>query len=198
MTEPYSQSGVTSQSLLVRVRQRSPEAWDRLSVIYGPLVYQWARRCKLSNEDAADVVQEVFRTLTHALADFQPTGKFRGWLWTVTRNKVRDHMRATERRAVATGGTTAYGLLQQLADDAPEPWENDDERSASEHGVALRTLDLLRNEFEPTTWQAFWLSTVENKPGAEIAAEIGLTKQAVYQAKYRVTQRLREELAGLE
>lgn len=169
-----------------------------MTAIYGPLVYQWARRCNLSNEDAADVVQEVFRTLTHALVDYRPTGKFRGWLWTVTRNKVRDHFRAADRQAVATGGTTAYAQLQQLADDAPEPWTSDDERSASEHGVTIRTLDLIRSEFEPTTWQAFWLSTVEKQSGAEIAAALGLTKQAVYQAKYRVTQRLREELAGLE
>jgi len=198
VTDQSQPSAVTSQSLLERVRRRSPEAWERMSAIYGPLVYQWARRCNLSNEDAADVVQEVFRTLTHALVDYRPTGKFRGWLWTVTRNKVRDQVRAAERRAVAAGGTTAYGLLQQLADDASEPWATDDERSASEHGVTVRTLDLIRSEFEPATWQAFWLSTVEKKSGAEIAAALGLTKHAVYQAKYRVTQRLREELAGLE
>lgn len=169
-----------------------------MTVIYGPLVYQWARRCRLSNDDAADIVQEVFRTLARAIADFQPTGKFRGWLWTITRNKVRDHLRAAERQAIATGGTTAYDILRQLADDAPEPWENDEERSVSEQGVTLRTLDLIRSEFEPNTWQAFWLSTVEKKSGSEIAEALGMTKQAVYQAKYRVTQRLREELAGLE
>jgi RNA polymerase sigma-70 factor (ECF subfamily) len=184
VTDQSQPSAVTSQSLLERVRRRSPEAWERMSAIYGPLVYQWARRCNLSNEDAADIVQEVFRTLTHALVDYRPTGKFRGWLWTVTRNKVRDQVRAVDRRAVAAGGTTAYGLLQQ--------------RSASEHGVTVRTLDLIRSEFEPSTWQAFWLSTVEKKSGAEIAAALGLTKHAVYQAKYRVTQRLRAELAGLE
>lgn len=190
----------TSPSLLVRVVGRDPEAWTRLSRLYGPLVYQWARRCGLAEADAADVVQDVFAVLARRIGDFRrrgPADTFRGWLWTIARNKVRDLVRRSHDRAAADGGTAAYRRLQDLPDDAAEPWSNDDERSVTEQGVAVRALELIRTEFEPKTWQAFWMATVENQTAAEIAARLGLTKHAVHQAKYRVLRRLREELDGL-
>jgi len=200
MSGELSTSALTSQSLLLRVKQHEPEAWSRLSRVYGPLVYQWSRRCGLSAEDSADIVQEVFAVLARRIDAFRrerADDTFRGWLWTIARNKVRDHLRRSQDRAVADGGTNAYQRLQQLADDAPEPWADDLERSVTERGVVARTLALIQAEFEPSTWRAFWISTVERKTAAEIAAQLGLTKHAVHQAKYRVLRRLREEMDGL-
>jgi len=191
-------SGSTSLSLLERVKRRDPEAWHRMSAIYGPLAYQWSRRCGLGEADSADVVQEVFGTLARRIDDFRGQGKFRGWLWVITRNKVRDHFRKQQERAVAAGGTEAYRRLQQLSDDAPEPIDDPAEREATEQGMVARTLEQIRAEFEPATWQAFWIATVEKRTAAEIAAQLGMTKHAVHQAKYRVLRRLREEFDGLE
>jgi RNA polymerase sigma-70 factor (ECF subfamily) len=190
----------TSPSLLARVRQHDPAAWSRLSRLYGPLVYQWSRRCGLSAEDAADIVQEVFGVLAKRIDAFRrerPDDTFRGWLWTIARNKVRDHARRARAQAAADGGTEAYRRLQQLPDNAPEPWADDNERTVSERGIVSRALALIQTEFETTTWQAFWIATVEHKTAAEIADQLGLTKHAVHQAKYRVLRRLREELDGL-
>ena len=198
MNSEASASESTSVSLLRRVQRHEPEAWERLSTIYGPLVYQWSRRCGLVEADAADIVQEVFGVLAERFDDFRGQGRFRGWLWTITRNKVRDHWRRSRDRAVATGGSTAYQQLQQLSDAAPEPWSNDEEKELTERGVVARTLELIRAEFEPTTWQTFWIATVEKRTAAEIAAQLGITKHAVHQAKYRVLRRLREEFTGLE
>ncbi len=200
MSHEASAASMTSPSLLVRVLARDPEGWTRLSRLYAPLVYQWSRRCGLSEEDAADIVQEVFAVLARRIDDFRrraPGDSFRGWLWTISRNKVRDHVRRSRDRAAADGGTEAYQRLQQLADDAPEPWDDDEERSVTEQGIVARALELIRTEFEPTTWQAFWIATTEDKTAAEVAALLGLTKHAVHQAKYRVLRRLREEMAGL-
>jgi RNA polymerase sigma-70 factor (ECF subfamily) len=199
---PYEPTAteLTSPSLLLRVKQNDPEAWTRLSRIYGPLVYHWSRRCGLSAEDAADIVQEVFGILARRINGFRrerPEDTFRGWLWTITRNKVRDHVRRVRDRPSADGGTVAYERLQQLADDAPEPWADDEQRSATEHGIVGRALALIQTEFEPTTWRSFWIATVERKTTAEIATSLGITKQAVRQAKYRVLRRLREEMDGL-
>jgi RNA polymerase sigma-70 factor, ECF subfamily len=199
MPSELSTSAVTSASLLLRVKQHEPEAWSRLSRVYCPLVYQWSRRCGLSAEDSADIVQEVFGVLAQRIDGFRrerADDTFRGWLWTIARNKVRDHVRRSQDRAAAHGGTTAYQRLQQLADDAPEPWTDDSERSVTERGIVARTLALIQTEFEATTWQAFWIATVERKTAAEIAAQLGITKHAVHQAKYRVLRRLREEMDG--
>lgn len=193
-------SNLTSPSLLGRVKDDDPAAWSRLSKIYGPLVYHWARRCGLSAEDSADIVQETFGILARKIGTFRRENagdSFRGWLWTITRNRVRDLIRRSTERAVATGGTTAHLLLQELADDAPEPVDTPDERTATEQGLVARTMALIQTEFEPSTWQAFWGMAVEKRSAAEVGAALGITKHAVHQAKYRVLRRLREEMAGL-
>lgn len=200
MNAESSLTGLTSPSLLLRVKQREPEAWARLSRIYGPIVYHWSRRCGLPYEDAADIVQEVFGVLARQIEGFRcdrPEDTFRGWLWTIARNKVRDHLRRARDRVSADGGTAAYQRLQQLADDASEPYHDEEERSAMDQGIVARTLTLIQTEFEATTWQAFWMATVQQKTAPEIAASLGITKHAVRQAKYRVLRRLRQEMDGL-
>ena len=92
--------------------------------LYGPVVYRWARDMGLQPSDAADVAQEVFGALTTHIARFsheRPRDTFRGWLWTITRNRVRDHYRAQQDQARATGGTEAHERLEQLADNPPDP-----------------------------------------------------------------------------
>src|SRR5438270_9944297 len=97
MTESIPSTGTTtSLSLLQRARGRDPEAWRRVVQLYSPLVFSWARRAGLGDADAADLVQEVWRAVVSALERFQrdrQSGTFRGWLWTVTRNKIHDHFR---------------------------------------------------------------------------------------------------------
>lgn len=211
MTLEPTQTDITSQSLLARVRRHAPGSWERMSAVYGPLVYQWARRCGLRAEDAADVVQDVFATLARRIDDYRGSGRFRGWLWVMTRNKVRDLIRKSHDQAVATGGSTAHRQLQQMPDNAPEPGLVDAEksgvsasatggvsRSVAEFGVAARTIALVRTEFEDSTWKAFWIATVEHRTAADIGAALGMTKHAVHQAKYRVLRRLREELDELD
>jgi len=191
---------LTSPSLLQRAKHDDPAAWARLSKIYGPLVYQWGRRCGLPAEDAADIVQETFGILARKLGSFRRDSEkdsFRGWLWTITRNRVRDHMRRASDRAMASGGTTAHMRLQELADTAPEPVDSPAEQTATEQGLVTRALALLQTEFEPSTWQAFWGMAIERRTAAEVGETLGITKHAVHQAKYRVLRRLRDEMAGL-
>ncbi|MCE9604534.1 MAG: sigma-70 family RNA polymerase sigma factor [Planctomycetia bacterium] len=196
----HTSLSMTSPSLLLRAMHHDPAAWSRLSKIYGPLVYHWSRRCRLSTEDSADIVQETFGILARKIDTFRRDKQgdsFRGWLWTIARNRVRDHIRRSADRALATGGTTAHLLLQELAADAPEPVDDAQERTVTEQGVVARTLGLIQAEFETTTWQAFWSATVEKQTAAEIGAALGISKHAVHQAKYRVLRRLREEMDGL-
>jgi RNA polymerase sigma-70 factor (ECF subfamily) len=55
----------------------------------------------------------------------------------------------------------------------------------------------MQADFQPATWQAFWQCAVNDRPAAEVAAELGLTVAAVYAARSRILRRLREDLAGL-
>ena len=64
-------------------------------------------------------------------------------------------------------------------------------------GLLHRGLELVRADFEERTWQAFWRCTIEGHPAAEVAADLGMRVDAVYQAKARVLRRLRQELGDL-
>jgi RNA polymerase sigma-70 factor (ECF subfamily) len=191
-------SSSTSTGLLERVKNRDPEAWRRFARLYTPLVYRWARQCNLQSNDAADVVQEVFVAVARSIDRFrhdQPQSSFRGWLWTITRNQVRLHYRRGSDRPETLGGSDANYVFQTYPDLVERDAEPAD---ANEHACLVhRAVELIRGDFQPQTWQAFWRLAVEGRPVAEVAEELGMTAAAVRQAKYRVLCRLHEELSGL-
>jgi RNA polymerase sigma-70 factor (ECF subfamily) len=189
----------TSASLVVRVKHNDPQAWQRLVAIYSPLVYTWCRRHSLAAHDAADILQEVFRAVHRQIGSFRrerPDDTFRGWLWTITRNKVRDHFRAQQHRPQATGGTDAQLRFADLPDQEPVLSEATGV-SAAGSSPYHAALELVRTEFEDRTWQAFWRAAIDEQPTDQIAADLGMSVNAVRLAKSRVLRRLRTEFEGL-
>ena len=122
-------------------------------------------------------------------------GTFRGWLWTITRNKIHDYHRATRRHFSAKGGSEAAWQLRQhpenadLAGEIIEPTDVDEMRA-----LLRRAIELVSADFEPATWKAFWRSTVDQLPTDIVAMELGTTPAAVRQARSRVLRRLRRQL----
>jgi RNA polymerase sigma-70 factor (ECF subfamily) len=179
----------TPASLLERLRQPNPgPAWDRLVSLYAPLVHLWATRAGLQDADAADLVQDVFATLLRELPTFRynPSKSFRAWLKTVTLNLWRARRRRVAPRSM---------------DGVPEP-EAPDPAAVFWYGeyrrhLAARALHAMQAEFEERTWRACWLTAVEGRPTADVAAELSMTVGAVYTARCRVLARLRQELEGL-
>jgi RNA polymerase sigma-70 factor, ECF subfamily len=189
-------AGSTSSSLLARVQARDPDAWRRFVDLYGPLVYRWTRAAGVTASESLDVAQEVFSSVAGHVGQLRHGSHgdtFRGWLWTVTRNKSRDHFRKLGRRPEAVGGNE----LQDKLFDVPQPEASDaDEAEITEsrNFVLARAVELVRGEFEITTWQAFWRTTVDGHNPADVGRELGLSPGAVRQGKYRVLRRLRQEM----
>ncbi len=108
--------GSTSRSLLADAQQDDQAAWGRLVHLYAPLVAAWCRRLGVAEQDVVDVLQEVFAAVASNLVRFRkerPHDTFRGWLSTITRNKVRDYFRRRADRPAAVGGTEASLRLAQ-------------------------------------------------------------------------------------
>ena len=186
----------SSSGLIARLKAADAEAWRRMVELYGPLIYRWARQFGTGPDDAADVVQETFRAVLTGVADLRhdrPGDSFRGWLWTITRSKVHDLFRSRRGLPEARGGTTAQQAAMQIPEPADEPSTGLSE--ADSCSLLQRSLELIRAEFEERTWRAFLLVAVEGRSPADVAEELGMTVQAVYQAKYRVLKRVREELS---
>lgn len=194
----HSSSDSTETSLIVRAQRNEAEAWQRLSQLYGPMIYGWSRRAGLQPNDAADVMQTVFVTLTRRINQFQrrtSRDSFRGWLWTVTRNKVNDHFRQLQNQAAARGGTDARNMLQALAESPPSSTSVEGQQELN--SLWRRAIQLVQGEFEGRTWIAFWRTAVEGDAPKDVAADMEISVWAVYKARTRVLQRLREEFQGL-
>jgi len=179
----------TNASLVERLREPSAaEAWERFVRLYGPLLLHWARKLGLRDQDAADLVQDVLVVLVRKMPEFQyqPNRTFRGWMRTVLINKWRDR----PHRGPAAPLDSA---IQPVA--IPE----DDDLEEREYRLYVlgRALRMMADDFEPATWQACWETVVAGRPAADVAAELGITVNALYLAKSRVLGRLRRELAGL-
>ncbi|QDU30660.1 RNA polymerase sigma factor RpoE [Anatilimnocola aggregata] len=187
----------TSSSLLRRVQGNDPQAWLCLTQLYAPIVYSWARQTGLQEADAADVMQETFRVLVARVGAFrnsEPGETFRGWLWTITRNKIRDHFRELTGRPPAVGGTNQRLLLQDVPVKPPDETALGGV-SVSESYLSGQLLRTVQAEFEPRTWQAFWQVVVEDRRPADVANDLQLSIGSVYMAKSRVLKRLRQELS---
>lgn len=188
----------TSLSLLERLRASGDEpAWNRLVDLYAPLIRHWLKqRCKLDDADADDLTQIVLKVMVSELPQFDHNGRpgaFRSWVKTITLNRLREFWRhADAKRGIIDAGS---GLLEQWADPRGELsmlWEREHDQF-----VLNRALELIQPEFAANTWQAFKLSALEGRKAADIAAQLGISANAVLVAKSRVLSRLRQEFAGL-
>lgn len=186
----------TSRSLLARLHTNDPQAWDRLIALYAPLVWSWCRNMGLANQDIADVFQEVFKAVAGHIRTFhkdRPKDTFRGWLRTITRNKVHDHFRNLQREPRGAGGTDAqfrWAQVPEADDEAAEP-------NTSYQQLFHRALELIQTEFEERTWRAFWLVVVDGRAPQAVGEELAMSPGAVRVAKCRVLHRLRQELGDV-
>ncbi|HTU23627.1 MAG TPA: sigma-70 family RNA polymerase sigma factor [Gemmataceae bacterium] len=182
----------TPASLLERLRQPDQQlAWTRFVQLYTPLLFHWARRLGLRDDDAADLVQDILTILVRKLPQFRydPNKSFRAWLRTVTLNCWRNRCRRIdlphEKNPPDLDGLTGRDESDLLSETEYRQW------------LVGRALELMQTEFQPATWKACWECVVSGRSAAEVAAELGISVGAVYMAKSRVLSRLRQELTDL-
>jgi RNA polymerase sigma-70 factor, ECF subfamily len=192
---PVSSPG-TSASLLERLRdQRDAQAWQKLLLVYTPLMRAWLRAAPLQQADVDDLTQRVLEVLVRKLPQFVHNGRpgaFRAWLRSITVNVLREFRRAGQPAGQVPG---TAGLLEQLED--PDSglsrwWEQEHNRH-----VVNGLLRLVERDFAPATWRAFRRVVFDELPAGAVAAELGLSVNAVLIAKSRVLARLRQEARGL-
>lgn len=180
----------TQPSLLERLAAGTDvTAWDRFVGLYTPLLMRWCGRLGLAEADAADFTQDVFLVAVTHLPEFRydPSKSFRAWLKTVLMNVWRKHQRKASR--LPTGGDPDHVAESDPGDLVDEAEHND--------FLVRRAMAVAQADFEPDTWKACWEFVVNDRPAADVAAELGISVNAVYLAKSRVLRHLRAELAGL-
>jgi RNA polymerase sigma-70 factor (ECF subfamily) len=187
-----TESPETRVSLIVRLKDRDDQdAWGEFLEIYRPLVYRLAISKGLQDADAEDVVQQVFGSVARAVDRWQPDAQratFRTWLTTIARNAI---LNALTRRAPdrASGDTAERNALAEYADQTADSHVLLTESRREIFQWAARRV---REEFESSTWDAFWLTAVEGLDVTEVAKAVDKKRGAIYAARSRVMKRLKQ------
>ena len=191
---------VTQSSLLIRIRdERDRDSWSQFVKIYTPLVYGFLRKRGLQDADAADLAQEVMSQVAIAVKSFdyrRERGSFRSWLFTIVRNRLANFWRGRASRPRGTGDTRTLEMLAQY----PE----------KEHGLMTEwdltyqeqlfqfAAEQVRDQFQDSTWQAFWRTAVDGDRAADVAQNLDMSVPAVLMAKGRVMNRIKEQVRLVE
>ncbi|MCU0719279.1 MAG: sigma-70 family RNA polymerase sigma factor [Pirellula sp.] len=185
----------TNESLILRVKDPSDAAsWSDFLSIYRPVVVRMACGQGLQHADAEDLAQQVFLSVAKAIEDWEPDSRqppFRVWLARITRNAIVNAL--TRRKPDAPGGSASVQeMLRELPERNDETTQQLMEESRRE---AIRwATEEIQCEFTEVTWAMFWLTSIEGESVAEVARRQKKTRGAVYMARFKVMQRLKEKV----
>ena len=188
----------TSATLLGRLQQVPSDqaAWGEFIERYGRKIFGWCRQWNLQEADAEDVTQTVLLKLADKMRSFvyDPSRSFRGWLKTVTRHAWSDFW-DSRAKEVAEGGSQAVQMLHtvEARDDLVRRLEDEFDRELLDAAVTR-----VRGRVTPRTWQAYQMTALEGRSGAEAAQALGMKVATVFVAKSKVLKMLQEERRKLE
>ncbi|MEO1529250.1 MAG: sigma-70 family RNA polymerase sigma factor [Planctomycetota bacterium] len=182
----------TRHSLLIRLRERSDEAWQEFLSIYEQSIFEFAQRKGLQEADARDVTQEVLSALERKIPewDLNPQqGKLRGWLFRVARNLAVDKIIERSKSPQELQSDGSSGIQDFSEGHSAESQEFSLQyRRQLLHWAA----EQVRSCVNETTWKAFWMTAIEGKSSTHVAQQLNLTHGNVYAAKFRVTARIQK------
>ncbi len=191
-----TESPQTRASLVLRLRDREDhDAWADFVVDYGSMLYRFVRSRGLQDADAADLVQDVMRSVGTAIGrlDYaKEKGGFRAWLFTITRNKLSTYFEKRKRIGPTANDTAQFELLSNKSSGSNEldqRWELEHQRQ-----LAAEAMEKLKPTIDANTWSAFELTAIEGVSADDAGKRIGMSKGAVYVARSRVTAKLRSDI----
>jgi RNA polymerase sigma factor (sigma-70 family) len=190
------------------------EALEKLCRIYWRPIYSFVQRQGTASQEAEDVTQAFFADLLehrNLTAVRREKGRFRSYLLGALKYFLADERRRA--MAIKRGKGQRFIPLEELGVDEQTEMELADPLTAEQiyerrwaSTVLARVLDLLKNEYGAAGNATLFDSLKQllpDEPGAPsqatVAAQLGMTENAVRQAFHRFRQRyqslLREEIA---
>jgi RNA polymerase sigma factor (sigma-70 family) len=186
----------TTSTLLAALRDPvNQNAWTRIDAHYRPIIERVARRVGLSESDAADAAQETLLSVTKDFRAGRYTperGRLRTWILAIARFRIADAQRGRGRHFAA--GDSVLATLPAAA-DIDDLWEEEHRKTI----FALAINELRRNSrFSERTLSIYERLALGLQPVREIASEFGVAEQEIYEAKARITGKLREIIAEFD
>jgi len=189
----------TRPSLLLRIRDSGDrQAWTEFCDLYRPVIVALARQRGLQPADAEDLAQQVLVAISNAIDRFDPQqgpARFRTWLKTIARNAIINTLTRRPPDVASGGQRDLEGLLH-----AQPHASGDTDELIGEYRrqIFLTAASQIRSECEPSTWEAFWRSSIDCESVDAIAAAMKRSVGSVYTARSRVMKRLKEKVRELD
>jgi RNA polymerase sigma-70 factor (ECF subfamily) len=182
----------TRASLILRLQDAEDmAAWDEFASIYGPVVFNVATSRGFQAADADNLVQEVFMAVACSVSQWlerDDRGSFRAWLLRITRNAAVDMITQKATRSLGRDDSEAQLHLANL----PAPSElSSDLDSEYERMVFRWASERVRESVAEHTWQAFWLTSIEELSVEEAATKLNTRRGNIYFARSRVIARIK-------
>jgi RNA polymerase sigma-70 factor (ECF subfamily) len=171
------------------------QSWLEFDARFRPIVRGFALKLGLSEADADDVTQEAMSRFVkyYRQGKYDRTrGRLSSWLIAIAQNCIADLRQRHVVRKEHRGESAIADLSETNSLEAL--WAEESRRVILEH--AMRELKEA-TRLDARTIAAFEMIAFDQKPPAEIAAEIGMSVDSVYAAKNRCLTQLREILARL-
>ena len=188
----------TNATLLLRLRDQSDQtSWAEFVEIYTPLLFAYCQKRGLQSQDSADIIQNVFLSVTKAIQtfDYDPEkGRFKAWLFTILRHAISAHFRKQKRLPSTTSDNFS---LEQLK-ITPSPEEEKDWNQDYQVQLLRWAMEKIKPEFSPRSWTIFYQTAIEERSPEVVASQLDMTKNAVNVQKFRVVQRLRQKLQSID
>lgn len=156
------------------------------------------RRRVADQADAEDILQDVFYELVEAYRMMKPVEQVTAWLFRVARNRIIDLFRRKTREAGRTGATTqtneGAALLPEV-DLLPSPDAGPE--AAYARSVLLEELDDALDELPEEQRQVFLAHELMGYSFKELAAQSGVSVNALILRKHYAVLHLRERLQAI-
>jgi len=169
-------------ALLLAAAAGDQAAFETFYLRWLPVVAGFHLRRVGSREVAFDLTAETFAALVVACGRFDPTkGSAANWLFSIAEHKLADSLRR---------GRVEARARRELG-HRPIQLEDDEELASLANGALL---DELLAELPPQQRAAIHARVLDERPYANIAAELECSEAVVRQRVHRGLRRLRERL----
>ncbi|HVF30093.1 MAG TPA: sigma-70 family RNA polymerase sigma factor [Pyrinomonadaceae bacterium] len=182
-----------SDARLVReCREGSQQAWDQLVARYQRLIFAIPRRAGLSEEQAADVFQEVFLTLFEKLDEIEQPDKIRSWIVTTAKFKTWATVRSSKGIYSPESEEEMELEMSKLVDETPLA---DDALIELEQQHLIRTALSRLEERCQKILSMLYLRT-STASYAEVASAVGVGETSISPLRSRCLKKLEKLLTG--
>jgi len=171
--------------LALAAREGNHAAYAAIVNRHREWIYRYLNRHLQDEEDASDVLQDIFLSVWRYLGRYDPERSFKVWLSQIVLNKTRDRVRRT---AVQHAAQKALGRLEstcRLCAACPETHLLRDE--------ALQRVEAAIGALQPQYKEALLLTVMEDVSDSDAAAQLRIKRKVI---ENRV-QRAKERLASL-